>query len=141
MKEVNLFNENYIDLLCPYYVEYLWSITSKLEENNETNIREKTLEIISQLLDLQIVYVGDEWLDPTTLKKWELSNEAIIDRIKKKWFIGAQFPDLYEIAAFGYKEWYINSLAKADFQKAKNWKTFVSTNIGDLESWIQFNRP
>lgn len=142
MKKINPFSDSYIDLLCPFYIEYLWAITSLLKQNKEEKqIKEKSLFIIAKLLDLKVIYIGNEWTTDKTILKWNLPFKEIIEKIDEMWFKDAQFPDFYEMIFIGYEEWYIKALEKKGLSSAKNWKEFVNQNVGDLEKWIEENKP
>ena len=59
----------------------------------------------------------------------------------KIWFEGAKFPDLYGMVIFGTQKWYTEALEKKGMTNTTNWKLFVKNKIGNLEQWIEDNRP
>ena len=42
---------------------------------------------------------------------------------------------------FKHKDWYVDALEKKGLTSTTDWKTFVKEKIGDLEKWIEDNRP
>ncbi len=70
-----------------------------------------------------------------------ISNEEIIRHLNKVWFEGADFEHFYGMPMFKYKDWYLNALKKEGLTPYTYWRTFVKEKIGDLEKWIEENRP
>ena len=50
-------------------------------------------------------------------------------------------PNFYGMVTFGSKKWYVNKLEEQGLTDTTDWETFVKNKIGDLEQWIEENRP
>ncbi len=163
MKNINLFSNNYINLLFPYYIEYLHDIIGVVKSNKEKinfkEIKEETINIIKKMLEYDILFVID-FDNLKSGKKIPISNYSIPDIIKdidEKWTKDTQFPDFYSIVFFGYNRWYVDGLEKiatnhsiiwkhdilryASTNNRIYWRTFVEKKIGDLKEWIETNKP
>jgi len=139
----------YLNLYCPLHTEHLWDFIAEVldkknipyEGSKKKNLKNEVLEIISKLLDYNLIYIGNEWLDQSTIKKWKLSNEEIIKKIDDIWFESAEYPDFFNMIWFGFEDWYKNKIKILGMTDTTNWETFVNYKIGDLEQWIEENRP
>ena len=135
-----IFKEFYI----PHYIEYLFDFFGKYQIKTNKKYtqenKEKVLNSILTLLNQRIIFVGN-WIDNNNFKRWNLSNKEIIEKINSLWLEGTEYPELYNIVYFNYEEWYIDELEKLGFNENSNWDTFIKENIGNLEKWIEENRP
>jgi len=105
-------------------------------------LKEFTLSYINEMIDKDIIYVGNKWSEDKSLIKWKYSKDEIIDKIDKMWNEDATFPDFLEMVWFGYQDWYINALKKMGLGQEKIlWRDFIKNNIGNLEKWIEDNKP
>ena len=146
MKTSYLYITERIDIFCPNYTEYLWDIIAIIKNDNKyiSNdvLKYFTLAYVSEMIEKDIIYVGNEWITNNTLKYWELSKDEIINRINEMWFENAEYPDFLGMVWFGFQEWYIEALKKEGYGKERMlWADFVEKNIGDLEKWIEENKP
>lgn len=93
------------------------------------------------MLENDLIRVGNEW-DNKKLIYWNLSNMEVLKKIDEMWFENAEYPDFMEMVWFGFQEWYIEALKKEGYGKERIlWTDFVEKNIGNLEKWIEKNRP
>lgn|SRR5690606_1194456 len=141
-----LYINSRIDIFCPLYNEYLWDIMSIIKNDNkhisDKLLKEFTLSYINEMIDKDIIYVGNKWSEDKSLIKWKYSKDEIIDKIDKMWNEDATFPDFLEMVWFGYQDWYINALKKMGLGQEKIlWRDFIKNNIGNLEKWIEDNKP
>lgn len=71
-----------------------------------------------------------------------MTNSEIMNLIEEVWFIGADTPDFYGMPMFKYKDWYIQKLEALGLtHTGPDWKWFVENKIGDIEKWIEENKP
>ncbi len=146
MKKSELYNKHYIDIFCPSWTEYLWDIISIIKNSNKNisnkDIKKWTLNYIEEMLENNLIHVGSEWDENKKLVYWNLPNNEILEEIDKMWFDGADYPDFIEMCWFIFKDWYIETLKANGFLKERIlWKDFIEENIGDLEKWINDNKP
>tara|TARA_B110000967_G_scaffold121007_1_gene123644 strand:+ start:2046 stop:2477 length:432 start_codon:yes stop_codon:yes gene_type:complete len=142
MKTINLFDEEYINVLCPSDNEYLWNIFNHFGYDNDNNpdIKKQTLRALKIMLDLDIIFVA-KWFAKPELENCNLEPNEIIKHINEIWFDGAIFPDFYGMVMFNSKDWYKDKLENKGFTPFVNWKNFTKEEIGDLEKWIEENKP
>ena len=139
----------YLNLYCPLSTEHLWDFIAEVLDKNKIefgsfknkSLKKEVLEIISKLLNDNLIYVGNEWLNQSTIKRWNLSNEEIIKKIDEIWFESAEYPDFFNMIWFGFEDWYKNKIKNLGMTNTINWETFVNYKIGDLEKWIEENKP
>jgi len=146
MKKNYLYTKERIDVFCPNHTEYLWDIIAVIKNDNkyisENVLKHFTLAYVAEMIEKEIIHVGNEWISNNTLKYWELSKEEVINKIDEMWFKNAEYPDFLEMVWFGYQNWYIEALKNVGNGKEKIlWKDFVKNNIGNLEKWIEENKP
>ncbi|MEE9350043.1 MAG: hypothetical protein V3U80_08355 [Flavobacteriaceae bacterium] len=143
MKKINLFQKTYIDILCPLYTENLWHIISLINNNQISHNELKTtvLSILNYLLENKILFVIDEIIDNKTFIRSKLNKDQTIQFIDSKWNEKIDFMDLYLLAWFRFEDWYIDGLTKKGLVSIKDWQKFVAKEIGDLEKWINNNKP
>lgn len=134
------------EFYIPHSIELLFDFFSKLgiDINREHTKRDKkkVLKVIDALLKQKIIHVYsiDKEFDDS-LKRFEITNKEILKRIDEMWFEGAKFPDFYNMVWFGYEKWYIDALNDLGMPNFENWESFVKQKIGDLEQWIEENKP
>lgn len=129
---------------CPYYIEllfdYFGEFKIKTNERYTKDNKDKVLNSILEMLTNKVIFVSEK--KKSEFVKWNDSNKIIIERINSMWTENANFSDFYEMVWFGYEDWYINALKKEGYRKEKySWNDFVKTKIGDLEKWIDENKP
>jgi len=134
-KTINLFAPNSNE----YLYDYIYLLEYKDEDANNWKSRLVILSVLKYLLKLKIIYIYS-WCDEN-LNDENRSIDEIISQINIKWKKNTIFPDYYNIVMFGTQNWYIEKLTKLGMTNTTNWETFVKDNIGNLEKWIEENRP
>lgn len=144
MTKNELFSSDKIDLLCPQSNELLLDFVYLLGYDDmdlqNQNVKEDTLFVIEQLLEIDILYVH-KWYENPKLDNTKLSVKETLDHLDKIWFKGAKYPDFFNMVIFGSKDWYVKKLQSLGMNHTTNWKWFVKNKIGNLEKWIEENRP
>ncbi len=142
---MNIFKENNILLFEPYNgVEYIYSILQNIGlYPNFTSIesRRKGLITINELFKLDLIYFYHWGKYENELKNKELTIFEKMMYIQELWVIGSNFEDFHDMTMFKYKNWYIEGLENLGMTIYTDWKEFVKSEIGDLEKWIDDNRP
>ncbi len=138
--KINLYNKNYIKLLCPFALENFWHIVACIKDNN-TNIptyelKPIVLEVVEYLLDNKLLFLVMENNNSS-----KMTTSEILNFLDVKWKYDMDFIDLYVLAWFKFEKWYVNSLKKKGLDETTNWEYFVKNKIGDLEKWIEENKP
>ena len=143
MTNQELFASKNTELFMPDGVEFIYNVLENIGFVNYTSIeaKEKGLDAIQKLLELELIEVFHWGEYHNELKDKDISNEEIMKHIDEVWFIGADFEHFISMPMFKYKNWYLNSLEKEGLTMTTNWKKFVKEKIGDLEQWIEENRP
>jgi hypothetical protein len=130
-------------LYCPHTVELLFDFFGEFGiKTNETYSIEKKKKVLSkihQMLDEEILFVSKK--KDNEFIRWNYPNEKIINRIDELWTETLNFSEFYNMIWFGYQEWYLEKLNILGVQYAKNWDEFINQKIGDLEKWINKNKP
>lgn len=144
MIKEELFKEENIGLLSPYSFEFVNHLIGQLgysqDQYDDTNVKEEVLKVLKLLFELKILRVFD-WMNNPELNNKIMSAEDTIKHIDDKWFVGIKYPDFYDIVMIGTQDWYINNLELLGMSHTTNWNTFVKEKIGNLELWIENNRP
>lgn len=140
---MNIFDEKNIELFSPEGVEFIYNILDSVGITDFKSLEAKNigLTIIKKLFGLGLIEVYHWGTYHEDLNGQELSLKQIIALIEKVWFVGADYPDFFGMPMFKYKDWYLKALEKEGLTITTNWKTFVKEEIGDLEQWIEKNRP
>jgi hypothetical protein len=141
-----LFKFKNIQLFNPYDgVEFIYSILQGLGYCNNNfkskKGRKEGLEVIEKLFELELIEIFSWGKYVDKLKSKELSNSEKMKFIEELWFIEADYPDFLNMPMFKFKKWYIKNLEKHGFNHFTNWEWFVKNKIGDLEKFIENNRP
>ena len=93
MKKNYLYTKERIDVFCPNHTEYLWDIIAVIKNDNkyisENVLKHFTLAYVAEMIEKEIIHVGNEWISNNTLKYWELSKEEVINKIDEMWFKNA----------------------------------------------------
>ncbi|NJB38200.1 hypothetical protein [Croceivirga sp. JEA036] len=144
MNSINIFDKKYLDLLAPNGVEYIWGVYMHLgikdNESSKPNNKRIILDTIKSLLNYSILQVG-EWYQRPELNSKKLTVKEIVKNLDEIWNEKATYPDFYDMVYFTTPEWYVNKTKKLGLTMTTDWKTFVKEEIGDLEKWIEENRP
>ena len=139
----NIFKNEYINLFCPnsneYLFDYIYILGYKDIDSKNWKSRLVVLSVIEYLLREKIIFVHN-WPNHDELDK-KMSVKNIIKTIDKLWFENAIFPDFYGIVMFDNEKWYTDKLEDLGLTQTTNWENFVKTKIGDLEKWIEENKP
>ncbi|MEW2922282.1 hypothetical protein AB1A65_12485 [Muricauda sp. ANG21] len=76
------------------------------------------------------------------IKKLNLDVKQTTIFIKEVWPENMEYPDYFGFISLGYKSWYMKKMDELGYvQFNTDWKTFVKEKIGNLEQWIEQNRP
>ncbi len=138
-----IFNKNYIGLFSPYSNEYLYNYIYELgytdKDSGNWKCRFIVLSTINYLLENKIIYIYD-WPNHPSINK-KLSNEDIIKTIDKSWLQESKYPDFFGMVIFGTSQWYKDNLERLGMTIYTDWNKFVQSEIGDLEKWIENNKP
>lgn len=140
-----LFDKKKILLFEPYDgVEFIYSILQNIGHYpNFTTLkaRREGLIVIYQLFKLDLIEIFHWGKYHDELKDKKLSIFEKMMYIQELWFIGANFEDFHNMTMFKYQDWYMSELEKLGMNHTTDWKEFVKIKIGDLEKWIEENRP
>lgn len=143
MKNQKKIKEN-LSYFCPYSFEFINHLIGLLgysqNKYDEINTREKVFEVLTELFNLNIIYVFS-WFDKPELEEKKMNVSEILKEIDKAWFFGAKYPDFYSMIMFGYSKWYVDALTELGFDNTVNWKIFVQENIGDIKEWAKEKQP
>ncbi len=142
---VTLFEDKNVGVFSPYDgVEFIYSILQEIgyySNFKSPEARRDGLLVIQRLFDLKLIEVFHWGNYEKKLKNKELSTSEKMIYIQNLWFIGASFEDFHSMPMFKYKDWYIEKLEAQGMTQTTDWEEFVATKIGDLEKWIEKNRP
>ncbi|WP_067032132.1 hypothetical protein [Allomuricauda sp. CP2A] len=144
MIKENIFAKENLNLFAPNDgVEFIYSILQNLGYRDFTTKRARShgLAVIKQLFELDLIEVFSWGENKKLFDNIILTKNQTLALIDNIWFIGADFSDFISMPMFKHKEWYIEALKKEGLNSTTNWKTFVKEKIGDLEQWIEKNRP
>ncbi|MDC6363514.1 MULTISPECIES: hypothetical protein [Flavobacteriaceae] len=140
-----LFDSTNIEIFMPEGVEFISSILSGLGYNyldeSTESARQHGLETIEKLLDLDLIEVYHWGEYDKSLRGKVIPKFKTMKYIAELWHNGAKMPDFYGMPMFKFKDWYIEALKNKGFTSSTNWRTFVRERIGNLETWIEENRP
>jgi len=148
MKEIDIFEPKYLIFFCydNDSVEFLYNFLQELgyDFNKPISniVKKEVLNIIKELMKLDVIYVFHWGKDNIQMRNKTLSIQETLNYINKSWYENTKYPDYYDMVMFGYKKWYIEKLKDVGYIPNKtNWSEFVKENIGDLEKWIEENKP
>ena len=144
MIDKDVFKGKNINLFSPYSNELLYDYIYSLEYTDEASkdwkARHVVLSVLKTLFELDVIYVY-KWYNQPELKNKKLTINETIIKIDDIWFENAIYPDFYNMVMFGSQKWYVDALEKIGMTHTTNWENFVKEKIGDLEQWIERNRP
>lgn len=115
-----LFTELHKQLLIECAEDYvgLWSVINEvgsfLKETDALNVREKTLAILTELLEAELIQAGFPTPDSRGFEQWRISAKDVIDRIGRAWDALGREPNIGEIVWFTSTE--------AGDRKLREWK-------------------
>lgn len=146
MIKVNIFDERYLDFLCPFYTENLHTIISWVKMNNNKDlssieIKFIVLSILDYLLKNKILFVEFGISEGVEFNLSNLNKNEVLKFIDDKWGDEYSFDILYTLAWFKFEDWYRDGLIKIGLNEMRDWKTFVKSEVGDLGNWIEENKP
>lgn len=144
MIKQDLFDKENLDVFMPNDgVEFIYSILQNLGYRNFTTktAREHGLKIIYQLFDLELIEIFHWGRYNKIFENITFDKTQTLRLINNIWFEGADYSDFVGMIIFKHKDWYLKSLEKEGLTHSTNWKWFVENKIGDLEKWIEKNRP
>ncbi|MBO0324184.1 hypothetical protein J0X14_17880 [Muricauda sp. CAU 1633] len=140
----NIFDEQNLDLFIPNDgVEFIYSILQNLGYRDFTTkkARKHGLDVLNKLFELDLIEIFSWGKHHDLLNNLNLTKNQTIKLIDNIWFVGADFEDFLNMPMFRHKDWYLKALDNEGLTSTTNWKTFVNEKIGDLEQWIEKNRP
>ncbi len=140
----NIFDKTNILLYEPYDgVEMIYRILENINhlEYTTKNARRDGLRVINKLFELELIEVFHWGSYENELRGKKLSIFEKMMYLQELWFIGADFGDLASMPMFKYKDWYVKNLENLGLTHYTDWKVFVEEKIGDIEKWIEKNRP
>ena len=140
----NIFDKTNILLYEPYDgVEMIYRILENINhlECTTKNARRDGLRVINKLFELELIEVFHWGSYENELRGKKLSIFEKMMYLQELWFIGADFGDLASMPMFKYKDWYVKNLENLGLTHYTDWKVFVEEKIGDIEKWIEKNRP
>ena len=144
MTRKEIFKEVNVNLFSPCSNEFLFDFIYLLgytdKEINDKKIKEDVLSTLEILFNLKIIFIY-KWFKESELNDRDLSIGETIAHINRIWFKGATYPDFYNMVMFGSQKWYVDKLWDMGMSHTTNWKWFVENKIGNLEKWIEENRP
>tara|TARA_R110000868_G_scaffold353024_2_gene614258 strand:- start:21 stop:461 length:441 start_codon:yes stop_codon:yes gene_type:complete len=137
-----------IDLFCPGSNEFLnhfiytlgYSDIELESPKMEDKIKKEVLITVKHLIELGVLNIKS-WYNRPEMSKKEITIDEVMKELDKVWFLGARYPDFYNMVVFGVPKWYDKALKDEGFTINTDWKTFVNLKIGDLEKWIEKNNP
>jgi hypothetical protein len=103
--------------------------------------RQEGLSILQNLFKLKLIEIFHWGKHHEIIKQLDLNTKQTIKFIDVTWFEGADFEDFVDMPMFKYKDWYLNALKNEGLTHTTNWKSFVEEKIGNLEKWIEENKP
>ncbi|MBD3862761.1 hypothetical protein [Olleya marilimosa] len=132
------------NLYCPYTIELLFDFFNefniKTNEKYTQQIKDKVLDTILEMLNNKVIFVSEKNKNGFVI--WDEPKEIIVERINNMWSENTNFQDFYNMVWFGYENWYIEALKKEGFEQEKIvWTNFIEKDIGDLQKWIEANKP
>lgn len=142
----SIFNNKYINLFNPDDgVEFIYSIIQSLgygiKDFKSLEVRTETLEAIRQLLKIEMLEAYSWHGHDVKSEVPKLSNEEILKKVEEQWFIGADYVDFLSIVMFCHPIWYKEKLEELGFKPTTDWVWFIENKIGNIEKWIQDNKP
>lgn len=144
MKNINIFEEEYLGLFTPNGIEYIWGVYMHLGiSDNESSLPKNKmiiLNVIEKLMNYSILQVV-EWYQKPELNSKVLTVKETIQNLDEIWSKKAKYPDFYNMVYFASPDWYVNKTSELGLTMTTDWKDFVKEQIGDLEKWIIKNRP
>lgn len=145
MIKIDIYSNDFIDILCPFNIESLWDIIAKIKDERPKikyePLKKNVLNIVAYLLDEKLIFLIDHITNDKKFIKSDLSNQEVMKMIDIKWESNIEFGELYTLAWFKFEDWYRNALVKKGLTYTTNWKNFVKNEIGDLKEWININKP
>ncbi|MBO0324181.1 hypothetical protein J0X14_17865 [Muricauda sp. CAU 1633] len=143
MTTKELFDPKHIDIFIPDNIEFISFILTSLGYGNTNEsseeAREHGLDTIEKLLELELIEVFSWGHYEDKLKGKEIPLIKKMRYMAELWPKGAKRGDFYEMPMFKYKDWYLEALER----DAKDFDTYEDffKKIGNLEQWIEQNRP
>lgn len=145
MIKSNFFEERFIGVFCPESNETILDFIYLLGYTdltiNTKQCKKDTLALIKVLLELDILEIYKWGKYEYLLKDIHFETNEILLLLERMWFEGIKYSDFYGIAIFGNTDWYVKKIRLEGLTYTTDWKTFVKEKIGNLEDWIQKNRP
>jgi len=84
----------------------------------------------------------NNWMKNKELNKIKLSNNDLIKNIKEKMSSSKSMDEFYDFYWIKYQNWYREGLENKGLNVYTiKWNEFINERIGDLEKWIEENKP
>ncbi len=144
---MDLFSKTYNHIFHPFGLESLYHLSTFIKEKNKVKDVEKikllTLQSVSFLIEKDIISILEyDCTHSKSLKKIESNHKKTIEIIKNKLNDIEKLDELYDFFWFKFKDWYVKGLENLGVSMyTLDWPTFVEEKIGDLEQWIEENKP
>lgn len=125
-------------------MEFIHSILQNIGYRDFTTKQARIdgLKVIAQLFDLDLIEIFHWGNHQNVLNGIKLDKSEIIKIIGNIWFVGADYSDFMGMSMFRHKDWYVEALKREGLKlNGMDWKTFVEEKIGNIEKWIEKNRP
>lgn len=132
----NFYIPNKIELLFDFFGD----LDIKISKPYSKDKRENVLKWVRKLLEKNVLYAG-EFNREKKFEKWNLPVNQIILKINSEWGENIDFPEFYNLVWFSYQKWYLEKLKDLGYNESIDWNWFVKNKIGNLEQWIEENRP
>ena len=144
MTKNELFKKENIGLTCPETFEFLSEMIGILGYSiyDSEEVRKEVFETLKILFELDILKIY-KWYSRPELNNQQLTIEETLNHIDRIWFKKAEYPDFYNMMMFSGSDWYVKKTKSLGLTMTTNWEWFVENKIrdGDLEKWIEENRP
>jgi|GEM_PF-4678260 hypothetical protein len=147
MITINVFSTKYNGVFHPFGIESLYHLAVYIREKNIDieldDLNTLTLEVFQYLINNNIIYVlENNWMKNKELNKIKLSNNDLIKNIKEKMSSSKSMDEFYDFYWIKYQNWYREGLENKGLNVYTiKWNEFINERIGDLEKWIEENKP
>lgn len=145
MKNINIFQERYLDLFTEYgygvnsISDIIHGIGYDLHAISSIAARQDTLRVIEELLKHNLIYVLHWGYAHTTLKDKEIGIDEAMQIIKSQWPERADSSHISGMVTFFYKKWYIDKLQDLGIDEYTDWDWFSKEIIPQIRLWSEIS--